>query len=546
MHSWYEKKWALRVAHLRLLAASCLISGCASRNALQHTAIGLESDQLARILAPESAVAESAMAASVADTMSIAAFPKHIVDGHEQDYTIFSLAKPKYFAGIPSMMTPSVNSRTGAVTMNRTPETPARVDFSTSNLAFGVKGRIPIITKRHWLLFRKPCLYYFTAVHTGQSSVGDHTKMKLLDIVGGGPSAPWISMRPPELPRHLDHLRHSAVFIARSSYILGSVGAFVPAYFALEFDRDATRRLYRRLLTERSQGYDEWQEEDLQDMLSWLAAYPGYEKAAAYLADQRTPWFVGWDRENLVPAKRLDAAASHIRQALESDPNWDDARVMSEKIEGARVALAASVVGPGIEGDRAGLGLALRLMPSAHGYDGVAAGDRTFGSLAFFGRYQLQRDLSLALGSEALKVTSSADEVQSIAPSPGQVYLQLDYQTPLRIQMGSRGHRLQFTFGAVRLADELSLDGRTFRGIGAAWDIAVSLVPRQEYGYRGPESRCLNKSGLIELGFRSGSIGKYSAQGAEGGASLVASDGRTVTLRPQGLWLALNFDIVHF
>lgn len=128
--------------------------------------------------------------------------------------------------------------------------------------------------------------------------------------------------------------------------------------------------------------------------------------------------------------------------------------------------------------------------------------------------------------------------------TPGQVYLHLNYQTPLRIQMGNTGRRLQLTVGVVRLSDQIELAGETYKGTGTGFDVAVSLVPRKGYYFHGPESKTLNKSGFIQLGYRSGEIDEYRGGSPE--AVLAFEDGGALNYKPRGWWLGIDWDFFGF
>jgi len=519
---------------LVLPMSALLLYGCGG-SGLEQSAIATEFDYLQKRLQAPATADTTRRAIHLDDRIFIAGYPIADLNFEGREYTVFALARPTYLSGgYHSIMSVPFG------------QIPSEVKIVQGKVRFALEGRIPIWKCNWWFFWSRPALYFFPAeIATARVPFGKDN----LQVLKGTKRTPsWGSaLQPPALPDHLKDLRASALFIAEESYSFQFAYSKVPISLHLEINHWATKEFYSKLLKGEFGEVSWWDDAKIERMIHWLDAYPCYMDAVEYHAKRRDPIFMAGDRENIAAIRREQKAQSLLEKSIERDPLWQEPHDLLKEVKDSLSGpnpLNAEPVGMG-QRIRFGIGGKAFYYDNYAYYEPVALSKGFYAFTAsIFGMYQTSQNMSIAAGLEPFTVRSPTPEGRQLGLV--QPFLCVNYQTPLRVQLGAFGSRLQLSCGAIRLNDSFKRNGRTYEGNGFAFDVGVSLTPRRHFRFKGPESDGINRSGWLEIGYRSGSIDKFTTEIDGREVALTDEFNRQQSFKPKGFWLALNVDFLGF
>jgi hypothetical protein len=530
-------------AALILPMSAILLYGCAD-SGFKQSALVTEFNSLQKRLQAPAKADTTRMALQLDNRIFVAGYPLADLTVEGRDYTVFALARPTYSEG-GSQQSSYRNPSTGLKTVLINRITP-QVNIEQGKARFALEGKIPIWKRNWWIFWSRPALYFFPVEITPASVPFGKSNIRVLRWTNRTPS--WgSSLQPPALPDHLKDLRASALFVAQESYTFYEPGVRFPLSFHLELDQWATKKLYSMLMEGDSAGINYWDKPKIERMIHWLDAYPCFMDAVEYHANRRHPIFMTRDKENIAAIKREQKAHELLEKSIERDSLWQEPRELLEDVEDSLSGTNPLDMEPADMGQRIRFGIGGKAFYyDNYAYYEPAALPKGFYAFAasIFGMYQASQNISIAAGLEPFTVRSPTPEGRQLGFV--QPFLCVNYQTPLRVQLGEFGSRLQLSCGVIRLSDSFERDHHTYEGSGVAFDVGLSLVPRRHFRFKGPESDGINRSGWLELGYRGGSIDKFTTE--INGREVVLTDdfNRQQSFKPNGFWLALNVDLLGF
>lgn len=290
------------------------------------------------------------------------------------------------------------------------------------------------------------------------------------------------------LPRHVRAKREPVFLVVEDEYTLKSVGARVPRNLNVAPDIRASVGLNRHISEVPLRYAALWAQGPPDATSAWLEAKLRCDQADAFLNGEACPVFVAVDRRGLVAERRWDSARRLLGEAM----GWDSTYCRSTTLA-TRIAS-----GPGELPEDPPMGrrftLSLSMEPNLRWRSDEPN---------VIGREHGTVNTSIGLRA-ALQVLQTVNVVASWHPGeifgheeaeygafePDRFGAGLRYQTPLRVQLGTVGTRLEGSIEVRRLAYVAETSGYEFTASGPAVDIGIALAGR-------PGFWCQGRRGLV-------------------------------------------------
>jgi len=494
------------------------------------------------------------------DTIPVAAFPVRHFESAGEDYTLMDLGFPYYDPG-------GVTTRRGRYEALHDPghydPVSIRVERAVTrivvvNASYGIARnestalvaiplKLPIKRTRSWIFWTKlnPDLIYFPARPTAGTVTVEGQVIPILepaqsfprgqgkDGESGAAKGKTFGIRGPAIPDHLQEIWKPPFLVVRSKVQLPGPGVPVSQDTRLALNFEATRDLFEGLRHRNDPLVQDLAEPEAKLILAWLDAFEVMEDAKKFHQQKKTPSFVAIDEPGLTQKKRDEKALDLAAEAKEIDPEWEFPDQFRWEV-GSSLLAGEPAEKPGGSRSFRKLSLALDMDFKRMDLPPNRFANHWTTYIGFGLKYQMSQSLAFGATWKPFLFFKPFDFESWV---PGRYSIRGLYQTPIRIQLGNKGYRLEIEAAYDRLPQVIEYNGVDYRYDEVGWELALGLTPRRNYWLQRKD-----QPWRLQFGYHWGADGSFVSAAGDHYTNM----GQKVIYHPEGIFIRLEMSFGLF